>query len=101
MSLTVASLYVATLFNSLRHELPEVELGAFLDDRNVVTSNVKDLTKMLLATKRFDETAGHQTNLTKSTVFGNSQKRVKHSEKSRLTDSKFQSAPMLTWSGMK
>ena len=73
LSLIVANLYVATLFNLLTATFPEVDLGAFLDDRNITTTSTERMVQVLEATKQFDNTAGHKTNLSKSYVFANTQ----------------------------
>ena len=70
MSILVANLYVATLFRTLQNRFRIVELGAFLDDRNVTAQSIGDLLEILEATAEFDKIAGHKTNLTKSAVFG-------------------------------
>ena len=72
MSIIVANLYVTTLFRFLKCKFPDIELGAFLDDRNFTARDIGQLVKVLEATAEFDATAGHKTNLTKSTIFGNS-----------------------------
>ncbi len=69
MSILAANLYVATLLNYLRAEFPAVDVAAFLDDRNIVTHEVQDLLDAIAATKRFDDAAGHCTNVDKTAVF--------------------------------
>ncbi len=69
LSIVVANLYVATLFRYLRSQFPDVELAAFLDDRNMTADTVGRLAEAVRATKHFDEAAGHRTNLDKSAAF--------------------------------
>ena len=71
MSITTANLYVATLFRVLRNQFPDVEIGAFLDDRNFATKNLSDVEDIISTIKDFDACAGHKTNLSKSVVFAN------------------------------
>ena len=73
LSIIIANLYVATLFRYLRDLFPGIEIGAFLDDRNITTDSVESMTKVLNAVKEFDKVAGHNTNLTKSFVFASNQ----------------------------
>ena len=73
LSILIANLYVATLFNFLKDNNDELEFGAFLDDRNVTTKSIPSLMEALGQISEFDAIAGHKTNITKSTVFANSQ----------------------------
>ena len=81
ISIIVANLYVATLFRALKHRHLEVELGAFLDDKNITAQSLDQLVAILEFTASFDEYAGHKTNLTKSLIFANTpsmRKAMKH-----------------------
>ncbi len=69
LSIVVANLYVATLFRYLRWKFLDVEVAAFLDDRNMTTETVERLVEAVAATGRFDEAAGHKTNVDKSSAF--------------------------------
>ncbi len=69
MSIVVANLYVATLFNFLQAKFPSLDLAAFLDDRNLVADDVQTLVQAIDATHEFDRDAGHTTNLHKSMAF--------------------------------
>ena len=73
LSIITANPYVATLFNMLKEQFPDAELGAFLDDRNITTDSIERMMEVLEATKDFDRVAGHNTNLTKSFVFASHQ----------------------------
>ena len=74
LSIIIANLYVATLFRLLRSKFPELQMGAFLDDRNFTSDNECQLMKAIVATRSFDRAAGHNTNLKKSAVFANEQR---------------------------
>ncbi len=69
LSIVIANIYVATLFRYLRATHPEVDLGAFLDDRNMTASTVEKLEAAVRATSEFDRWAGHKTNVEKSVAF--------------------------------
>ncbi len=69
MSVVVANLYVATLFNYLSDRFPGADLSAFLDDRNVTTTNVNELIAIIEATTESDDIAGHKTNVDKIIAF--------------------------------
>ena len=44
-----------------------------MDDRNLTTDSVPGLMKAMAQVSEFDKTAGHKTNIAKSTVFANTQ----------------------------
>ncbi len=69
MSVVVANLYVATLFNYLSDRFPGADLSAFLDDRNVTATSARELISIIAATTEFDNLAGHKTNVDKSIAF--------------------------------
>ena len=70
-SLIVANLYVATLFQYLESEHPQISLGAFIDDRNIRHQTIEELQVILEKICTFDREAGHKTNLAKSSIFAN------------------------------
>ena len=73
LSITIANLYVSTLLRFLRSTFPNIETGAFLHDRNITTQSLLELMQALEAVRRLDQTAGHCTNIGKSTIFTNNQ----------------------------
>ena len=52
LSITVANLYVGTLFRAIRSKRPSVDLGAFLDDRSFIAGNIEKLTRGLGGNRR-------------------------------------------------
>ena len=50
-----------------------MQMGAFLDDRNLTSENEEQLMKAMAATRDFGRAAGHNTNMKKSAVFANKQ----------------------------
>ena len=74
LSIIVANLYVATLFKFLRANFEGIDMGAFLDDRNITTDTIEKMINALAAVERFDKTAGHRTNFAKSCIFASEQK---------------------------
>ena len=70
-SLFLANIYVSALFNFLEDKHPGVRLGAFIDDRNVRHKSADELASVLADVCRFDQAAGHTTNILKSAVFAN------------------------------
>ena len=80
-SLFLANIYVSALFNFLEDKHPGVRLGAFIDDRNVRHKSADELASVLADVCRFDQAAGHTTNILKSTVFANTvdnRRKLKH-----------------------
>ena len=54
ISIIIANLYVATLFRCLREHFPEIEMGAFLDDRNITANSVESMRQVLDNVKQSD-----------------------------------------------
>jgi exonuclease III len=69
ISIVIANLFVATLCRYLRARHPNINIAAFIDDRNITATSIDDLLRALGDIKRFDEAAGHCTHLGKSVFF--------------------------------
>ncbi len=69
LSLLIANAYVATLFRFLEEAHPGVDMAAFLDDRNATAETARELVAAIESITRFDDLAGHFTNVAKSAVF--------------------------------
>ena len=57
LSIDIANLYVTTFFRYVQHSFPDIEMGAFVDDRNVTTKSIDDLLHILDGIQKFDQIA--------------------------------------------
>ena len=68
ISIVIPNLYVATLFRFLRASFPNLQMGAFLDDRNLTTESEEEFMKAMPAITTSEKQIGHSANLGKSVV---------------------------------
>ena len=72
LSLLVANLYVTVQFRMLQATIPDIRMGAVIDDRNLRHSSLGDMLRGLRAVELFDQRAGHVIEATKTVAWSTS-----------------------------
>ncbi len=71
ISILIANMWVTMQFTMIRELHPRVQMGAYLDDRNLIASNYWDIHQSIICGMEMDEAGGHVTNIGKSAVHAN------------------------------